>query len=112
MPAEEADGGVRESVPPFRRSAVRRSRPAPKARKKAKKPGAAVAAANEESDTPPIELLTAAGDEDIDAGEAQLDRLGQSLLETLAHVQGRGHDRRADDRAGGDPVRGRCRRQA
>jgi S-DNA-T family DNA segregation ATPase FtsK/SpoIIIE len=54
----------------------------PKPRKKEKKPDAA-AAANEESDTPPLELLTAPASEDIDAGEAQLDRLGQSLLETL-----------------------------
>jgi S-DNA-T family DNA segregation ATPase FtsK/SpoIIIE len=37
----------------------------------------------EESDTPPVDLLTAPAREDIDAGEAQLDRLGQSLLETL-----------------------------
>jgi S-DNA-T family DNA segregation ATPase FtsK/SpoIIIE len=51
--------------------------------KKDKKPDAATAAANEESDTPPIDLLTAPPSEDIDAGEAQLDRLGQSLLETL-----------------------------
>jgi S-DNA-T family DNA segregation ATPase FtsK/SpoIIIE len=51
--------------------------------KKDKKADAATAAVNEESDTPPIDLLTAPASEDIDAGEAQLDRLGQSLLETL-----------------------------
>ncbi|MGH7527565.1 MAG: DNA translocase FtsK, partial [Gemmatimonadales bacterium] len=45
-------------------------------------PAAAMALA-EESDLPPIELLAPASTEDVDAGEAQLDRLGQSLLETL-----------------------------
>jgi S-DNA-T family DNA segregation ATPase FtsK/SpoIIIE len=57
--------------------------PAPKPRKKDKKPDPTVSAANEESNTPPIDLLTPPASEDIDAGEAQLDRLGQSLLETL-----------------------------
>ena len=81
----EDAGGVLGAGPPFRRSAVPPEAPAPKPRKKDKKPEPAgvVSAANEESDTPPIELLTAPASEDIDAGEAQLDRLGQSLLETL-----------------------------
>jgi DNA segregation ATPase FtsK/SpoIIIE, S-DNA-T family len=55
---------------------------APRPRRKPKTDPAA-AAAVEESDAPPIDLLAAPASEDIDAGEAQLDRLGQSLLETL-----------------------------
>ena len=45
----------------------------------------------EESDLPPIDLLTPPSNLDIDAGEAQLDRLGQSLIETLRtfKVEGR-----------------------
>ena len=40
---------------------------------------------------PPIELLTSPSGQDVDAGEAQLDRLGQTLLETLRtfRVEGR-----------------------
>jgi S-DNA-T family DNA segregation ATPase FtsK/SpoIIIE len=81
MPPDETDV-ANGDLPPFRRSAVPPTPSPPKPRKKEKKPDAA-AAANEESDTPPLELLTAPASEDIDAGEAQLDRLGQSLLETL-----------------------------
>jgi DNA segregation ATPase FtsK/SpoIIIE, S-DNA-T family len=44
---------------------------------------AATALVDEESDLPPIELLTPPTSQDVDAGEAQLDRLGQSLIETL-----------------------------
>jgi S-DNA-T family DNA segregation ATPase FtsK/SpoIIIE len=44
---------------------------------------AATALVDEESDLPPVELLTAPTSQDVDAGEAQLDRLGQSLIETL-----------------------------
>jgi S-DNA-T family DNA segregation ATPase FtsK/SpoIIIE len=53
--------------------------------------GGSVAAIDEESDLPPIDLLTAPSDQDIDAGEAQLDRLGNSLIETLRtfKVEGR-----------------------
>jgi DNA segregation ATPase FtsK/SpoIIIE, S-DNA-T family len=72
-PAEES-GGLLAGIVPSRRPAV------PPSRKK--RPESVVAPA-EESDTPPVELLTAPLREDIDAGEAQLDRLGQSLLETL-----------------------------
>jgi len=36
-----------------------------------------------EEELPPIELLTSPSRQDFDAGEAQLDRLGQVLLETL-----------------------------
>jgi S-DNA-T family DNA segregation ATPase FtsK/SpoIIIE len=44
---------------------------------------AATAVVDEESDLPPIELLVAPSSGDVDAGQAQLDRLGQSLLDTL-----------------------------
>ncbi len=54
-------------------------------------PGAAVAVIDEESDLPGIDLLREPLDRDVDAGEAQLDRLGQSLIETLRtfKVEGR-----------------------
>ncbi len=65
-----------------------------KVRKEKKKPapksgGAAVI--DEESDLPPIDLLTPPSQQDVDAGEAQLDRLGESLIETLRtfKVEGR-----------------------
>ena len=52
---------------------------------------AGTAVIDEESDLPPVELLTAPSDQDIDAGEAQLDRLGESLIDTLRtfKVEGR-----------------------
>jgi S-DNA-T family DNA segregation ATPase FtsK/SpoIIIE len=66
----------------------------PRARKEKKKPAArsgATAVIDEESDLPPIDLLTAPSQQDVDAGEAQLDRLGESLIETLRtfKVEGR-----------------------
>jgi len=60
--------------------------------KKAKKKSAdALAVVDEESDLPPVDLLTPPSDQDVDAGEAQLDRLGNSLIETLRtfKVEGR-----------------------
>ncbi|HKG34079.1 MAG TPA: DNA translocase FtsK, partial [Gemmatimonadales bacterium] len=60
--------------------------------KKAKKNSAdALAVVDEESDLPPVDLLTPPSDQDVDAGEAQLDRLGNSLIETLRtfKVEGR-----------------------
>jgi S-DNA-T family DNA segregation ATPase FtsK/SpoIIIE len=53
--------------------------------------GSAASAIDEESDLPPIELLTPPSHQDVDAGEAQLDKLGQSLIETLRtfKVEGR-----------------------
>jgi DNA segregation ATPase FtsK/SpoIIIE, S-DNA-T family len=67
--------------------------PRPRKEKKAKRaatPGA-TAVIDEESDLPPVDLLTAPSDQDIDAGEAQLDRLGESLIDTLRtfKVEGR-----------------------
>ncbi len=85
-PAEataEESGGLLASLPPFRRPAVPPSEAASKPARKKKPDPAGSPTMVEESDTPPIELLTAPAREDIDAGEAQLDRLGQSLLETL-----------------------------
>jgi DNA segregation ATPase FtsK/SpoIIIE, S-DNA-T family len=65
--------------------------------KKGKKVGspAGSASVDEESDLPPVDLLTAPTNLDIDAGEAQLDRLGQSLIETLRtfKVEGRSGQR-------------------
>jgi S-DNA-T family DNA segregation ATPase FtsK/SpoIIIE len=80
----------------FPRTLVPASAPSPEPRpakpKKAKttaKSGTAVI--DEESDLPPIELLTPPSQQDVDAGEAQLDKLGLSLIETLRtfKVEGR-----------------------
>ena len=80
----------------FLRSPVPASAPPPEPQpakpKKAKttaKGGTALI--DEESDLPPIELLTPPSQQDVDAGEAQLDKLGLSLIETLRtfKVEGR-----------------------
>ncbi|HEV2085430.1 MAG TPA: DNA translocase FtsK, partial [Gemmatimonadales bacterium] len=81
-----------DPVRPSARSAVRPS-PEPRPRKeKTARRGEAVdstAVLGEESDLPPIGLLTAASNQEGDnaderkAAEAELDRLGQSLIETL-----------------------------
>jgi DNA segregation ATPase FtsK/SpoIIIE, S-DNA-T family len=63
-------------------------------KQKAAGKSAGSATVDEESDVPPIDLLTAPSTQDIDAGEAQLDKLGLSLIETLRtfKVEGRsGH---------------------
>ncbi|HZI75798.1 MAG TPA: DNA translocase FtsK [Gemmatimonadales bacterium] len=59
--------------------------PRPRKERKNKRGNSADDAAliDEESDLPPVDLLTAPSDQDIDAGEAQLDRLGESLIDTL-----------------------------
>ncbi|HET9293512.1 MAG TPA: DNA translocase FtsK [Gemmatimonadales bacterium] len=60
-------------------------RPAPR-KERDRKPGvpkAGGSAPDVESELPPIELLQSPPSRDIDAGEAQLDRLGQVLLDTL-----------------------------
>jgi DNA segregation ATPase FtsK/SpoIIIE, S-DNA-T family len=70
--------------------------PRPRKEKKAKRgEPAGTAVLDEESDLPPVELLTPPSNQDIDAGEAQLDRLGQSLIETLRtfKVEGRSGQR-------------------
>jgi DNA segregation ATPase FtsK/SpoIIIE, S-DNA-T family len=78
--------------PPFHAPAVHlsdlRSR---KEKKKAAQKAAGTAVLDEESDLPPIDLLTPPSQQDVDAGEAQLDRLGESLIETLRtfKVEGR-----------------------
>jgi S-DNA-T family DNA segregation ATPase FtsK/SpoIIIE len=83
-------------APSFQRSAVPASSPLPEPRpakpkkvKTAAKSGTALI--DEESDLPPIELLTPPSQQDVDAGEAQLDKLGLSLIETLRtfKVEGR-----------------------
>ena len=82
--SEEEDDAIVAALPPVRLAARPPEPPATKARKKDRRPEPAVVGAPaEESDTPPVDLLTAPARDDIDAGEAQLDRLGQSLLETL-----------------------------
>ncbi|HEX2251436.1 MAG TPA: DNA translocase FtsK [Gemmatimonadales bacterium] len=67
------------------------SRPRKERKARRNDSGGNVAVLDEESDLPPIDLLTAPSDQDIDAGEAQLDRLGNSLIETLRtfKVEGR-----------------------
>jgi S-DNA-T family DNA segregation ATPase FtsK/SpoIIIE len=76
-------------LPPFPPSSESR----PRKEKKAKRgeSGASTAVMDEESDLPPIDLLAPPSRGDIDAGEAQLDRLGESLIETLRtfKVEGR-----------------------
>jgi S-DNA-T family DNA segregation ATPase FtsK/SpoIIIE len=64
---------------------------AAKARREKKAGRAEISGIDEESDLPPIELLTPPSQQDVDAGEAQLDKLGQSLIETLRtfKVEGR-----------------------
>jgi S-DNA-T family DNA segregation ATPase FtsK/SpoIIIE len=94
-----ADPGATESphepslVPSFLRSSEPRSRK----EKKSKRGdgGGGTAVLDEESDLPPVDLLTPPSNQDIDAGEAQLDRLGQSLIETLRtfKVEGRSGQR-------------------
>ena len=82
-------GSVRPSSSPPVRPA---SDPKPRREKKKVLPKAGVTAVlDEESDLPPIDLLTAPSQQDVDAGEAQLDRLGESLIETLRtfKVEGR-----------------------
>ena len=104
--AERRNGGSAEGPPQdsaterensgnlYRRSAIPAAAPEPRLRKEKKKPAsrsAGTAVLDEESDLPPIDLLTAPSTQDIDAGEAQLDRLGESLIETLRtfKVEGR-----------------------
>jgi S-DNA-T family DNA segregation ATPase FtsK/SpoIIIE len=62
-----------------------------RSRKEADGDEAPAVALPEEDQLPPIELLAPPPSQDVDAGEAQLDRLGQTLIETLRtfRVEGR-----------------------
>jgi S-DNA-T family DNA segregation ATPase FtsK/SpoIIIE len=86
--ASETTDVVVPSAVPGRAAAESRPR---KEKKTKRENGDGTAAVDEESDLPPVELLTAPSDQDIDAGEAQLDRLGESLIDTLRtfKVEGR-----------------------
>ncbi len=79
LPPEDGEE-VEEDAHPAPSSGTKRPREAkpPRAR-----PGAAAAEPDVESELPPIELLQEPPARDVDAGEAQLDRLGQVLLDTL-----------------------------
>jgi S-DNA-T family DNA segregation ATPase FtsK/SpoIIIE len=93
-PEETSDSPEDPSlVPTFLR--VVQSRPRKEKKSKRSDSGGGTAVMDEESDLPPVELLTAPTNQDIDAGEAQLDRLGQSLIETLRtfKVEGRSGQR-------------------
>ncbi len=76
------------SVHPARPPAESRPRRERKARRN---DTAGTAVLDEESDLPPVDILSAPSDQDIDAGEAQLERLGESLIDTLRtfKVEGR-----------------------
>jgi DNA segregation ATPase FtsK/SpoIIIE, S-DNA-T family len=94
----QSDEATEQPVPPsVVPSFLRSSEPRPRKEKKAKRgeAGAGTAVLDEESDLPPVGLLTAPSNQDFDAGEAQLDRLGQSLIETLRtfKVEGRSGQR-------------------
>jgi S-DNA-T family DNA segregation ATPase FtsK/SpoIIIE len=85
-----AEGFTEPSLVP---SFLRPAEPQPRKEKTAKRSEAAggIAVLDEESDLPPIDLLTPPSNRGVDAGEAQLDRLGESLIETLRtfKVEGR-----------------------
>jgi DNA segregation ATPase FtsK/SpoIIIE, S-DNA-T family len=69
---------VPEAAPALERMAARLRR-----EKKPRKAERAEAPVDEESELPPLDLLTPPPPQEADIGEAQLDRLGQSLLDTL-----------------------------
>ncbi len=81
--AEEAgEGAVEEVVEPAAPKPARKEKEA-KPKRSAPSAAAPAAAADDERALPPVELLDPPPVQDADAGEAQLDRLGQSLLDTL-----------------------------
>ncbi len=95
---EPGSGGTREGSPfqrPIVPSPPPSAEPRPQKERKAKRSqaaaGTAVAALDEESDVPPKDLLTEPSSRDVDAGETQLDRLGESLIETLRTFKVEGH---------------------
>jgi DNA segregation ATPase FtsK/SpoIIIE, S-DNA-T family len=73
---EEVIPAILDRLPKLRKEKERKP-------KKLDGSAAATAVIDEESDLPPLDLLVAPTATDIDAGQAQLDRLGQSLLDTL-----------------------------
>ncbi|MEP6574135.1 MAG: DNA translocase FtsK, partial [Gemmatimonadota bacterium] len=75
IPAPEDD----DDVAPVKPAAKREKR----AKKIAGAPGLPLGDPADEEELPPIEILTPPPRHDVDAGEAQLDRLGQVLLDTL-----------------------------
>jgi S-DNA-T family DNA segregation ATPase FtsK/SpoIIIE len=85
----EAPDFHRSLVPSFPRSAESRPRKENKARRSQRAGGGGVM--DEESDVPPKDLLTEPSSRDVDAGETQLDRLGESLIETLRTFKVEGH---------------------
>jgi S-DNA-T family DNA segregation ATPase FtsK/SpoIIIE len=91
--AVESQASAQPWSPPVVVPGVPRSESQSRKPKKSKRSDtdAGAAVIDEESDLPPVELLTAPSDQDIDAGEAQLDRLGESLIDTLRtfKVEGR-----------------------
>jgi S-DNA-T family DNA segregation ATPase FtsK/SpoIIIE len=68
-----------EDTPPIAPRREKRGRKSAAGATAVAEPGVAIA----EDELPPIDLLTAPLRQDVDAGEAQLDRLGEVLLETL-----------------------------
>jgi S-DNA-T family DNA segregation ATPase FtsK/SpoIIIE len=86
-PEASGNEGLVTTLPPYRPTALppEPAKSRKEKEKKPKKPGLSpVAAADEESELPPIDLLTLPADpSDRNAGQAELDRLGQSLIETL-----------------------------
>jgi DNA segregation ATPase FtsK/SpoIIIE, S-DNA-T family len=80
----EARSEEKPDKAPARGLVVTMDEPAVKPRKERRsKKASTPEEADQESDLPPIDLLTPPSMQDVDAGEAQLDRLGQLLLETL-----------------------------
>jgi len=81
-PADDTEVATPAEAPvrPERLRKQKEPKPGPVSREAA---AARRAAVDEESELPPIALLTPPPARDVDAGEAQLDRLGQLLIETL-----------------------------
>ena len=81
----------RSVLPSFPRSAEPRPHKERKAKRSQAAAGTVVAVPDEESDVPPKDLLAEPSSRDVDAGETQLDRLGESLIETLRTFKVEGH---------------------
>jgi S-DNA-T family DNA segregation ATPase FtsK/SpoIIIE len=72
--AEQDDA---DAAPPRRKRSTRPSKPSSIF-------SASAPVSEEDDELPPIELLTAPSAEAVDAGEAELDRMGETLVQTLA----------------------------